>query len=143
MQVVEEHALGRVLLLHWNGVLNGTGPAPEQVRAALTHCGARLLLLDATRAPYADSEGVRWLLRLQDHLASRGKRLRIAARPQGKVWRVLSLLQLGLELFDSVGRAWKAPWHGPPWPDFHGAQRQKAERERPRIRKRKGMGSSI
>ncbi len=143
MQVVEEHALGRVLILHWNGVLDGTGLSPEQVRVDLVQCGARLLLLDTTRAPYADSEGVRWLLRLQNHLEACGKRLRIVARPQGKVWRVLSLLQLGLEMFESVGRAWKAPWHGHPWADFHGTQRQKAGRKRSRLRRRRERGSSV
>jgi ABC-type transporter Mla MlaB component len=100
---------GRLLLFRWDGPLDGHGPTPAQVAAQSRVCAARNVLLDATHTPYADSDGLRWLLRLQDHLQAQGKGLRIAARRGSKVWRNLILLGAGLEVFESVRAAWKAP----------------------------------
>lgn len=107
---MKEHALGRVLLVRWEGALDGSGPAPSRVAADARHCGARFLLLDTTRASYANSDGLRWLITLRSELEKAGRRLRLAAKPQGKVWRNLTLLQLKLDVYESVGRAWKTPW---------------------------------
>ena len=101
--------LGRVFLLRWDGPLDGSGPAPAQVAAGAVCADARFLLLDLSHVPFADSGGLRWLLALTGETAAAGLGLRVAARPGGKVRRNLALLQAGLELYDSVARAWKAP----------------------------------
>jgi anti-anti-sigma regulatory factor len=110
METIKEHALGRVLILRWQSALDGCGLTPEQVVTSALRRHARYVLIDATGAPHADSNGVRWLLRLRHELECCGKHLRIAAPPSGKVGRALGLLQLGLETFESLGGAWKAPW---------------------------------
>ena len=58
-----EHALGRVYLIRCDGPLGG--PIPESAAAAAVQAGARVVLVDATSSPYGDSDGLRWLLRLQ------------------------------------------------------------------------------
>jgi anti-anti-sigma regulatory factor len=98
-----------LLLRCWDRPLDGGGPTPSEVAAQCHACGAHFVLLDITGAPYADSEGLRWLLRLRDTLEAEGKDLRIAARRGGKVWRNLDLLGADFEIFDSVRAAWKAP----------------------------------
>lgn len=110
MQVVKEQVSGRVLVLRWEGVLDGSGPTPEQVFASAQRRHARFLLLDTTDVPYADSDGLRWLRRLRDVMEERGHSLRIAARPQGRVWRSLSLVQIDLDVYASARQAWKTPW---------------------------------
>ena len=101
--------LGRVFLLRWDGPLDGSGPAPAQVAASAVCADARFILLDLLRVPFADSDGLRWLLALTSEAAASGVGLRIAVRPGGKVRRNLALLQVGLELHESVALAWKAP----------------------------------
>ena len=103
-----KHA-GRVFLLRWDGPLDGSGPTPSQVAASAVCAGARFLLLDLLRVPFADSGGLRWLLALTSESAAVGIGLRVAVRPGGKVRRNLELLRAGLELHESVARAWKAP----------------------------------
>jgi hypothetical protein len=66
-----------------------------------------VLLLDATRAPFATRAGISGLLLLWNELKLDGKRLRIAARPGQDVWRILMLLPVALEVYRSVGAAWK------------------------------------
>lgn len=107
---MDKHGVGRVLLLRVGGALDGSLPAPDQVAASARAAGARFVLLDATGASYADSDGLRWLLRVREMLEGSGKRLRIAARRGGKVWRNLALLDARLEMYGSVGGAWKEAW---------------------------------
>src|SRR4029079_18758765 len=97
---------GRVLLLHARGPLEGSGAAPERIAARMRDAGARLLLLDATVAPYADSDGLRWLLRLRAEGEKAGQSLRIVARQGGKVWRNLMLLEVEWEMYGSLRHAW-------------------------------------
>lgn len=104
---------GRWLLLRcWDNPLDGRGPTPAQVAAQAYACAAHFVLLDVTDAPYADSDGLRWLLRLRDTLEAEGKCLRIAARRGGKIWRNLDLLGADFEVFESVRTAWKSPFVG-------------------------------
>lgn len=114
MQVIKQHALGRVLVLRCEGELDGSGPTPEQIAATARERKTRFLLLDTTRAAYADTNGLRWLIRLRTLLESAGVAVRVAALPRGKVWRILALLQLGLDVHESCGRAWKTPWRKRP-----------------------------
>ena len=107
---MDGQGVGRVLLLRVTGPLDGGAPDPRQVTASANACGARFVLLDATRAPYADSGGLRWLLGLRSELDEAGRQLHIAAKRGSKVWRNLDLLNAGLEIFGSVGAAWKEPW---------------------------------
>ncbi|MDQ2686908.1 MAG: STAS domain-containing protein [Armatimonadota bacterium] len=114
MQIIKQYNLGRVLVLRCEGELDGTGPTPEQVLATAQQRKARFLLLDTTRAAYADTNGLRWLMRLRTLLEAAGLGVRVAALPRGKVRRILSLLQLGLDVHDSCGHAWKTPWRKRP-----------------------------
>src|SRR3712207_6745136 len=100
-------AVGRVLLLRWEAPLDGMGEPPQQVAARAAQNASRTVLLDITGVPYVDSDGLRWLLRLQNELEATGRTLRIAARRGGKVWRNLALLDAGLDLHESVASAWK------------------------------------
>ena len=103
---------GRVLLLAGETVFGGGGdaPTPEALAALATRSGVRFALLDATRAPYADSDGLRWLLRLRRELESACIVLRVAAAPGSRVWRNLMLLGVNLDLHESARSAWKCPW---------------------------------
>ena len=103
--------LGRVLVLRVAGPFDGSGAAPpERVAERGRRAGARLVLVDATSAPYIDSGGLRWLLGLHRAVREGGQRLRVAARRNGRVWRNLALLGLDdLDLFGSPRRAWRAP----------------------------------
>lgn len=67
----------------------------------------RGLLLDTTRASYADSDGLRWLLALKAACDAEGFPLRILARKGGRVWRNLRLLNANLALFASGRAAWR------------------------------------
>ena len=109
MHAFKKMAAGRVLLLRWEGALDGSGPPPQRLAEAVRACGARFLLLDTTQVPYADSDGLRWLVRLRAELEAHGRRLRLAVRPHSKVWRSLALLHLGLEVYGSLRAAWKPP----------------------------------
>lgn len=117
MQIIKQHSLGRVLVLRCDGELDGTGPTPEQVLETARQRKARFLLLDTTRADYADTNGLRWLIRLRALLEAEGLAVRVAALPRGKVRRILSLLQLGLDVHDTCGHAWKTPWSKRPQED--------------------------
>jgi anti-anti-sigma factor len=50
--------------------------------------------LDLTRADYVDSDGIRWLQRLQSDLAARRIELRLLVSPGSPPQRTLKLLQL-------------------------------------------------
>jgi len=112
MKTTNEFATGRILLLRCNEALDGSGLTPEQITDLTKTNGIRYLLVDTTEARYADSGGLRWLLRLRQAVASAGKRLRIVARPGSKVWRNIQLLETDLEVYPSLARAWKDPWEG-------------------------------
>lgn len=98
------HTVGRTALLRCNAPLAG-GPEPKQLIAQIEKSGARTVLLDASQAGWADSEGLRWLLALQGALLARGHRFRVVAREGGRVWRNIRLLQTDLPLFVSVRTA--------------------------------------
>jgi anti-anti-sigma factor len=55
---------------------------------------AACLCLDLGAADYLDSDGIRWLQRLQTDLHARGLTLRLAIREGSRVERTLTLLQL-------------------------------------------------
>ena len=110
MTTIKEHLSGRVLLLEWEGPLDGSDPSHVAAAARALTSQERFLLLDMTRAAYADTAGLRWLFRLRDRAEASGKRLRIAARRGGKVWRNLALLAAGIDVYESLPQAWAAPW---------------------------------
>lgn len=106
MTPVSLQVFGRVLLLRWNSAFDGTAPTPEQISKYTKSGKTRYLVLDTTDAPYTDTDGLRWLMRLREQNVP----YRIAARPNSKVWRALKLVQLDQNLFDSVKNAWRTPW---------------------------------
>ncbi|MCW3062758.1 MAG: hypothetical protein JWQ02_4579 [Capsulimonas sp.] len=103
---VTMHPAGRVLVIRSSCAIDGSAPSPEHIThyAAAEH--ARYVLLDATSAPYTDTDGLRWLLRLRDQPTP----VRIAARKGGRIWRALQMMELEFSVFDSVQHAWKTPW---------------------------------
>lgn len=66
----------------------------EQRLRPLMGSGIGVLALDLTRTDYVDSDGVRWLQRLQGDLAARRIELRLLVRPGSRPQRTLKLLQL-------------------------------------------------
>lgn len=102
--------IGRVLLLRWQGAVDGSGPSAKKMGDQAHADGARFVLLDFTRAPFIDTAGLRWLLALKCDMEERGFGLRLAAKRGGKVWRNVALLDVGLDMYGSVGAAWNAPW---------------------------------
>lgn len=61
-------------------------------RAAAGEC--RTLALDLGGADYLDSDGIRWLQRLQEALAARQVELRLSVRAGSRIERTLRLVQL-------------------------------------------------
>ncbi|BDI31752.1 hypothetical protein CCAX7_38030 [Capsulimonas corticalis] len=100
---------GRVLVIRSSCAIDGSAPSPEHITHYAAAEQARFVLLDATSAPYTDTAGLRWLLRMRDQPAP----IRIVARKGGRIWRALKLMQLEFPLFDSVQQAWNAPWLRP------------------------------
>ena len=113
MPLVQCRNAGRVFLLCPRGPLGLPDTPPERIVERARSEGAQAILLDMTRIPYIDSEGLRWLLRLK-RAADETSPLRIAARRNGKVWRNLKLLDTGIALFASLRDAWRAPLGLPP-----------------------------
>jgi Anti-anti-sigma regulatory factor (antagonist of anti-sigma factor) len=99
--------MGRIFYLRCDGPMGG--PPPERLADEASADGARIVLVDATHAEYADSEGLRWLLALRREADERGLCLRIAAPTGGKVWRNIKLLDAGLSLHPTVQSAWSWP----------------------------------
>lgn len=97
------HRAGRLFLVRLSAPLCG-GPNIDLLRQKMKEQRTRALLVDATRAPYADSDGLRWLLAVKAACDADGRRLRIVARRESKVWRNVRLLNANLALFAS-GRA--------------------------------------
>ena len=100
-------SLGRVFVIRCEGPLDGDAVEPEVI--AQRARGARVVLVDATASPYADSEGLRWLLRLREETIAAGQCLRIAARRGGRIWRNLTLLRSDFNIFASARSAWESP----------------------------------
>lgn len=77
------------------GPLDRAAAARLQERlAALPGGCSGTMVLDLCAADYADSDGIRWLRRLQDELAARGGALRLQVRRGSRVERTLDLLRL-------------------------------------------------
>lgn len=69
--------------------------------------GARALVLDARDSPYADSGGLRWLLKLKEAADESGLSLRTVVASGSKVRRNLALLNAGLDLYENLQSAWR------------------------------------
>ena len=100
-------ALGRIFVIRCEGPLDGVAAEPDVIVGRAR--GARIVLVDTTAAPYADSEGLRWLLRLREATGAAGQCLRIVAQRGGRVWRNLMLLHSDFEVFTSARSAWESP----------------------------------
>ena len=111
-------SMGRIYYLRCDGPMGG--PTPEQITHEAFATGARVILVDATHAEYADSDGLRWLLALRQAAEERGLCLRIAAATEGRIWRNITLLEAHMDLYPTVQSAWNWPCasgdHGPPEP---------------------------
>lgn len=104
------YSLGRALLIRCVGPLGG--PELEAVTKDVRSGHLRIVIVDATRADYADSDGLRWLLSLRSAAAERGIEVRVAACEGGNIWRNILLLRVGLPLYTDVQSA----LHGSPRP---------------------------
>jgi hypothetical protein len=104
------YSLGRALLIRCVGPLGG--PELEAVVEEARSGRTRIVIVDATHADYADSDGLRWLLGLRSAAVERGIEVRIAAGEGGNIWRNILLLRVGLPLYPDVQSA----LHGPPRP---------------------------
>lgn len=70
---------------------------------------ARRVILDLSAAAYADSEGLRELLALQQHLQTAGAELRLVVPPGSRIDRALRLVGFAslLSLYPSARLAWR------------------------------------
>lgn len=97
--------VGRTWLLRLCSPLTG-GPDVLGIRAAMERRGAKSLVVDTTAAEYADSNGLRWLLALQQTLATHGMVVRVLASRNSKVLRNLELLGGAFEVTTDARKAW-------------------------------------
>ena len=97
--------VGRTWLLRLCSPLTG-GPDVNGIRAAMKQRGAKSLVVDATAAEYADSNGLRWLMSLQQSLSMHGMVVRVLASRNSKVLRNLQLLGGGFEVTTDARTAW-------------------------------------
>jgi len=97
--------VGRTWLLRLCSPLTG-GPDVAGIRAAMEQRGAKSLVVDTTAAAYADSNGLRWLISLQQSLATHGMVVRVLASRNSKVLRNLELLGGAFEVTTDARQAW-------------------------------------
>jgi anti-anti-sigma regulatory factor len=101
---------GRVLMIRCAAPLDGergsSAVPAEEIASRARRSGARVVLLDLSHTPYADSGGLRWLLKLQRTSDQEGFVLRVVAAPGGRVRRNLVLLRANLDLYDDAHEAW-------------------------------------
>jgi hypothetical protein len=97
---------GRVVVLRCSDALDGAAPPPEEIARYAARANARFVVVDTTSAPYTDSNGIRWLMRLRDLPLQ----FRIAVRTNGRISRALELVKFDHPTFDSPRTAWKNPW---------------------------------
>jgi anti-anti-sigma factor len=101
---------GRTGFVALQGALHGEGAESlaEVLGGARFSC--RVLVLDLRAVPYADSDGIRALLRLQNELAERKVRLSVVVPEAGALRRALHLLGFDrlLDLHQTARQAWRA-----------------------------------
>jgi anti-anti-sigma factor len=101
---------GRTGVVSVQGALQGAGV--NLLAEALDVAGrsSRALVLDLRAVPYADSDGIRALLRLQTELSERQVRLALIVPPACAVRRALQLLGFErlLDLHQTARQAWRA-----------------------------------
>jgi anti-anti-sigma factor len=101
---------GRTGVVSVQGAIEGAGV--RLLAEALSSAGraSRALVLDLRGVPYADSDAIRALLRLQTELAERQVRLSLVLPPAGAVRRALQLLGFErlLDLHQTARQAWRA-----------------------------------
>jgi anti-anti-sigma regulatory factor len=83
----------------------------EDIASRARRSGARVVLLDLSHSPYADSDGLRWLLKLQRASDQEGFVLRIVVAKGSRVRRNLVLLGAGLDLYSDAQVAWYGRSH--------------------------------
>jgi anti-anti-sigma factor len=102
---------GRTGFVALQGALRGAGAdaLAETFGGARLPC--RVLVLDLRGVPYADSDGIRALLRLQADLAERQIRLSVVVPDASPLRRALHLLGFDrlLDLHQTARQAWRAP----------------------------------
>lgn len=102
MNSVTLQAVGRVLVVRYSSIIDGKSVPTEDIIDSLHARRARFVVIDAMQSPHADTDGIRWLLRFRTY--------RVAAAPNGKLWRTLQFLQLDRNVFGAVRAAWQTPW---------------------------------
>jgi anti-anti-sigma factor len=102
---------GRTGFVALQGALRGLGAdaLAETFGGARLPC--RVLVLDLRGVPYADSDGIRALLRLHADLAERQVRLSVVLPDTSPLRRALHLLGFDrlLDLHQTARQAWRAP----------------------------------
>jgi anti-anti-sigma factor len=106
---------GRTGFVALQGALRGAGAESlgELFDGARLSC--RVLVLDLRAVPYADSDGIRALLRLQNDLAEQKVRLSVVVPEASPLRRALHLLGFDrlLDLHQTARQAWRARSTGP------------------------------
>lgn len=101
---------GRTVVVLVEGALQGAGVGLLAEALNVACRSSRALVLDLRSVPYADSDGIRALMRLQAELAERRVSLALVVPPAGTVRRALQLLGFEplLNLHQTARQAWRA-----------------------------------
>ena len=101
---------GHTALLTATEPLNLTGAMRLRTKVDRLAPNCRCLLIDLHGAEFADSAGVRSLLRWAEELEAQGKELRLVVTEGSRIARTLTLLQLNsrLQVFGTIRDAWSA-----------------------------------
>jgi anti-anti-sigma factor len=105
---------GRTGFVALQGALRGAGASALAEAFGGARLSCRFLVLDLRGVSYADSDGIRALLRLQDDLAQRKVTLSVVVPEASPLRRALHLLGFDrlLDLHQTARQAWRAPSSG-------------------------------
>ena len=107
MLTTQWHRAGRTAVARMREPLT---EASATILALPRQADGRVVVLDLTGVPFADSTGLRWLRGLDASLREAGQQLRLAVPEQGTLRRALALLGYDREL--AVYPTARAAWRG-------------------------------
>jgi anti-anti-sigma factor len=101
---------GRTGVVSVQGALQGAGVGLLAEALEAAGRSSRALVVDLRAVPYADSDGIRTLMRLQTELSERQVRLSLIVPPASAVRRALHLLGFDrlFDLHQTPRQAWRA-----------------------------------
>jgi anti-anti-sigma regulatory factor len=84
---------GRTIVISVDGRLDRSAPSAAEIAKLAVEKGARIAILDLSRAELINSDGLDWLDEIRAILNANRIKLRLVAKEGGKVNRILRLMQ--------------------------------------------------